>query len=117
MKIAVHFIFMATDALAKAAVAIGENRLIEPSVWTTYESDRAGLEHSQEDIELAFWLEFKANLFYENETEVQQNFRQLCIDLGFSGCWSVVSTKGGGPAEDLISSAGEAELFLKGRPG
>jgi hypothetical protein len=112
MRIAVHFIFLAKEELIEAATLVGENQLIEPSVWTTYENDRTGLEHFQEEIERAFWTEFKANVYYENETEAQKFFRIRCISLGFLGCWHVISTKGGGPVEDLLGSARRAELFL-----
>lgn len=112
MRIAVHFVFVPTDALLKEAGTVGESRLVEPSVWTAYENDRTGLDHSQVDIERAFWAEFRANLFYENETEAQQRFRKVCHELGFSGCWTVMSTKGGGPAKDLVDSARDAEEFL-----
>lgn len=112
MKIAVHFVFIPKAELVLAAEKVGEARIVEPCVWTTHENDRTGMDHSQEDIERAFWNEFRANLFYENEADVQRRFRHFCNELGFSGCWSVLKTKGGGPAEDLIDSSREAEKFL-----
>lgn len=113
MQIAVYFIFLPTDALLKAAVSVEETSLVEPSVWTTRENDRSGLEHSQQDVERAFWSGFRAQLFYENETVVQRQFRERCHELGFSGCWTVLKTYGGGPAGDLIKEAARAEHFLQ----
>lgn len=113
MKIVVSFVFLPTNSVLEAAARVGEKSLVEPSVWTTYETDRIGLAHSQEEVEAAFWSTFRAQLFYDNETEGQRLFREQCNALGFDGCWSVVTARGGGSADDLASEAASANEFLK----
>lgn len=115
MRIAVYFIFMPTPGLLGAAAEVKDERLTEVSVWTAYESGSGGMDWSQEALERAFWSEFRANLFFEDETEVHARLRDFCVEAGFLGCWSVLRTKGGGLAGDLIASAKEADAFLASR--
>jgi len=115
MRLPVHFIFNPSVALTEAASQANESRLAEASVWTTHVTDRAGLEHPQKQLQDAFWAHFRAHLVYDGETEIQREFRSRCLQLGFAGCWSVVETMGGGPAEDLVDSGREAIAFLEGR--
>lgn len=117
MRISVYFIFLPTDSLLEAAERVGETSLVEPSVWRTHESGTGRLEHSQEEVERAFWSGFRAQLFYEDETAIQRQFRERCNELGLSGCWTVIKTYGGGPAEDLIGEASSADQFLKQQEG
>ena len=83
-------------------------------MWTTHETDRTGLDHSQQELEQAHWADFQASLIYDNESEAQRNFRNFCLELGFAGCFSVVQAKFGGPAEDLMEIGREATEFLAG---
>lgn len=114
MILKTYFIFLPSQELINAAQGVGEKELLESSVWATQENDRTGLEHSQSDIESAFWEEFKAKLINENESVEQSKFRGKCLSLGFSNCWSVVKTTSGGDAKELIESGNEAREFLKG---
>ena len=115
MKLPVHFIFLPTKSLLQAAADAGELGLAKASVWTTHETDRTGLDHSQAVLEQAFWTDFQANLIYDNETEGQRIFRTFCLKQDFSGCWTVIQTGAGGPAEDLLAKGQEATEFLNGR--
>ena len=117
MKITVYFIFSPSIALREASSLANESRLAEVSVWTTHTADRSGIEHSQDDLQSAFWAEFQAQLIYDNETDAQRDFRSRCLQLGFAGCWHVTETMSGGPAEDLLESGRDAIAFLLTRPG
>ena len=114
MRLPVHFIFVPSDSLVAAASRACEAGLAKAWVWTTHETDRTGQDHSQQELERAFWAEFQAQLIYDNETDIQRSFRASCLQLGFAGCWTVIRTGWGGPAEDLLESGREAIKFLAG---
>lgn len=76
-------------------------------------SGRGGLEHSKEDVQAAFWKVFLANLVYDSPTSEQLAFGERCRTLGFSGCWEVLLTLGGGTVEELLSNGKDAEAFLR----
>ncbi|WP_139215494.1 hypothetical protein [Lysobacter sp. cf310] len=113
MRLPLYFIFLPTSALVAAALQVNEAGMAKAWVWTTHEHDRTGSDHSQQELEQAFWADFQANLIYDDETEAQKSFRNFCVQLGFSGCWTVVQTGWGGPAEDLIESGCKAMDFLR----
>lgn len=115
MKLPVYFVFSPSATLCEASSIVEHSWLAEVSVWTTHETDRLGLEHSRDELQEAFWAHFCAQLICENETEAQRSFRVRCLQLGFSGCWNVTETKGGGSAEDLLDSGREAVAFLESR--
>lgn len=95
-----------TRALVEEAQRAGEEWLLEPDVWTDAEHDRTGREHSLNEMECAAWTVFLAKLVSEGpETEAHRNFRKKCLQLGFSGCWSVYVARAGGSIEELLAEA------------
>lgn len=115
MRLEVDFILIPTQELVEAAALVAEAQLVEASVWTTHVTDRTGLDHSKEEIQDAFWVLFQANLIFDQETALQRAFRERCNELGFSRCWTVIQTMGGGSAEELMDAADDARDFLRGR--
>lgn len=112
MRTAVYFVFTPTSWLVETAKTVGETWLVEPSVWTSHETDRTGFDHPQMVIEKAFWSRFVAYLYHDIETEDQKMFRNMCIEKELLGCWTIVVTRGGGFAEELVECGKEADDFL-----
>jgi hypothetical protein len=97
-----HYLFQPTQALSVAAQSVDEY-VIRPSVWRAIEHDRTGRDIPRREVEGSFWNVFLAQLYYEDpETEFQQSFRESCLDLGFSGCWTVTEIWSGGEVTDLL---------------
>ena len=108
-----YYIFSPTVALLEALRAANEVYLSSTSVWITKDHDRIGQEQTQKEIESAFWTMFLTTLVGEDpEPASMRELRSPCLQLGFSGCWSVVFTRTGGPASELIEEAIDAESFV-----
>ncbi len=112
MKLKVYYILMPTQELTAAAELAGETDLCNVSVWSTYETDRGGVEISKEELASSFWEDFKAQLIYENESASQKSFRVRCLELGFYKCWSLYQTTLGGDAGEVLDAGNEAKKFL-----
>lgn len=114
MTITLYYIFTPTIALLDAMSVAEETYLSPVSVWTTKEHDRTGPEQTQAEIESAFWTLFLAKLVGDDpEPVLLRELRETCLGLGLSGCWTVVCTRNGGPAVELVEEANDAELFVQ----
>lgn len=114
MMNSIFYVFLPTPALLEAMAIAKEKYLAEVSVWITKEHDRVGQEHSGAQIESAFWTMFLAKLVGEDpEPALLYQLRKTCVQLGFAGCWSVVCTRSGGPAAELIEEADDAGAFVR----
>jgi hypothetical protein len=108
------YVFAPTEALLNAMELAGERYLAGVSVWTTKEHDRIGPEEAKSEIEDAFWTLFLARLVGEDpEPTSLSQLRATCLQLGFEGCWSVLTTRQGGPATELIEEAIDAKPFVR----
>jgi hypothetical protein len=117
MQIEIYYVFTPTAALVDFARAAGVEAEIQVSVCTDFESDRIGRWHDRELIEHSFWNIFVAQLYYdEPEPEHLVAFRDKCLELGFSGCWTVTDASPLGNAKEIIAeSTSEAIPFLNKR--
>jgi len=114
MAINLYYIFSPTIALLDAMRIAEETYLSQVSVWITKEHDRTGPEQTQTQIESAFWTLFLAKLVGDDpEPTLLRQLRETCLRLGLAGCWTVVCTRVGGPAAELIEEAADAELFVR----
>lgn len=114
ITITLYYIFTPTATLLNAMRVAEETYLSPVSVWTTKEHDRTGPEQSQAQIESAFWTLFLAKLVGDDpEPLLLRELRERCLVLGMTGCWTVVCTRNGGPAAELVEEASEAELFVR----
>lgn len=113
METQLFYVFIPTCALVEVAKSAGQEYLTEVGVWIDKAHDRIGKEHGQEELKLAFWSLFLANLIGEYpEPHELRNMREICLKLGFENCWTVVCTAYGGEVADLLSEASEANSFL-----
>ena len=114
MQVHVHYVFLPTAELLDAARLANAEYEVRPSVWSDVVHDRTGAENPRSEIERSFWNVFLAQLVHEGpEPEGARYFRARCLGLGFQGCWSVVETRRGGLASELVEeSRSEAEAFL-----
>ena len=112
MRVPVDFIFRPTPALLDAARRWDGEALAGVAVWRTHDF-HGRLMHAQEELEAAFWSVFQAMLVHDRPTADQAAFRQACLDLGFTGCWSVERAREGGEAQDLVEEAKRAANFLR----
>jgi hypothetical protein len=114
MITSLYYIFTPTIALLDAMKVAEETYLSQVSVWITKEHDRTGPEQTQAQIESAFWTIFLAKLVGEDpEPVLLRELREKCLRLGLSGCWTIVCTRTGGPAAELVEEAIDAELFVR----
>jgi hypothetical protein len=114
MRIDIYYMFVPTLALTEAAREVGEEWLLESEIQMDAAFDRTGRRHLQADIEQAFWTVFLAKLVSERpEPRTSQQFRQRCLELGFSGCWSVYVAEGGGQVDQLLAEAKEVEPLAR----
>jgi hypothetical protein len=118
MQLDVYYMFVPTPSLANAAQSTGMNWLLEPDLWMDTESDRAGLAHTQGQVEQAFWSVFLAKLVGEPpEPKPTVKFRQRCLELGFSGCWTVHVARGGESVDELLREAEETASLARDAQG
>lgn len=114
MALIIYYMMVPTAALIEAARAGGEEWLLEPDVWIDVEHPRVGREHPQEQVERAAWTLFLAKLaWYGVESDAHRRFRELCLQLGFKGCWSVHVAKAGDRVEDLLAEAADNESLAR----
>jgi hypothetical protein len=113
MQTTIFYVFEPTAALRELAAAAGQEYMAEPAVWLVRERDRVGAEYSGDELSKAHWLQFVANLVGEkDEPATLVEFREKCLALGFVGCWTLIGTKAGGEAKDLMEEGRSAEKFL-----
>jgi hypothetical protein len=114
MEIQIFYVFIPTVFLAEVAKTANQEYLARVSVWTGKEYSRTGKEHSQDEVESAFWLLFLANLIESDPEPVEiRQMRDSCLKLGFSSCWDVVCTSDGGDISDLLAESIRARSFLQ----
>lgn len=113
MVTTLFYIFQPTVALLDAMIVAEEKYVADVSVWATKVHDRTGPEQTQEQVESAFWTIFLSKLVADDpEPVVLSQLRAKILRLGFAGCWSVVRTRSGGPASELMEDALDAEAFV-----
>ncbi len=107
------YVFTPTPALLNAMEIAEERYLAEVSVWIAKVHDRTGPECTQVQIESSFWTMFLSKLVCDDpEPALLYQLRETCLQLGFAGCWSVVCTRSGGPATELLEEATDAQPFV-----
>lgn len=116
MQIIMYYVLEPTAVLLELAKAAGEEALVRRAVWLVRVHDRVGAEYSKDEISMAHWLLFLANLVVDHDEPASlAEMRSKCLALGFVGCWTLAETKVGGDATDLMKEARSARDFLAQR--